>query len=165
MGRKSVLIGVLLLSGAVLASQVAAVGEVAAGDRVVYFYAAIGLGGLLCLLALWFGFSLFQRRQMVEILRRSQGTLNSILQGIDDPIVMVDKDLNLLWANDQAKMQFGENMVGRKCFESIQKRTQPCDPYPCMTLMAFRDGQARQGERRVTTPNGETRYYLCSSKG
>jgi diguanylate cyclase (GGDEF)-like protein/PAS domain S-box-containing protein len=164
MGRKSVLIGVLLLSGAVLASQVAAVGEVAAGDRVVYFYAAIGLGGLLCLLALWFGFSLFQRRQMVEILRRSQGTLNSILQGIDDPIVMVDKDLNLLWANDQAKMQFGEHMVGRKCYEAIQKRTQPCDPYPCMTLMAFRDGEARQWERRVTAPNGETRYYLCSSK-
>jgi diguanylate cyclase (GGDEF)-like protein/PAS domain S-box-containing protein len=77
---------------------------------------------------------------------------------------MVSSDLNILWANDAAEFFYGEDIGGRKCYEAIHGRAKPCEPHPCLTLQSFRDGQSREGERRVATPKGETRHFLCSSK-
>ncbi|MEZ4600244.1 MAG: EAL domain-containing protein [Syntrophotaleaceae bacterium] len=121
------------------------------------------LAGLEGLLSIWLGISLRRRRKLAESRGKALNTLNAILQGIEDPIFMVDKDLNIIWGNDTVKNLIGENAFGRKCYEVLHGRSKPCNPQPCLTVQSFFDGQPRHGERRVIS-NGVTRYFLCSSK-
>ena len=48
------------------------------------------------------------RKQAEEALRESEGKLNAMLQSIGDHMSMMDKDLNIIWANKTAKEVFGQ---------------------------------------------------------
>lgn len=82
-----------------------------------------------------------ERKQAEEALRESEGKLKAMLQSIGDHMSMMDKDLNILWANETAKKVFGEDIIGKKYYEVYHGRKEPCDPYPCLTLNAFQDGK------------------------
>ena len=102
-----------------------------------------------------------ERRQVEEQLRLSEGKLNTMLQSIVDHISMMDKDLNIIWANEIAKKIFGDDIVGKKCFEVYHRRREPCEPYPCLTLKAFQDGKVHEQDTLVTDQNGKTRHLHC----
>ncbi len=86
-----------------------------------------------------------------------------MLQSLGDHISMMDKDLNILWANDVAKGLFGDDIIGRKCYEVYHGRNKPCEPSPCLTLKAFEDGQRHEHETLVQTRAGETLHYACTA--
>jgi len=69
---------------------------------------------------------------------------------------MMDRDLNIIWANEIAKNMFGDDLVGRKCYEAYHHRKTPCEPYPCITLKAFQDGKIHARETEVIDKNGNT---------
>lgn len=162
--RKIVLIGaLLLLPSGVLAEQHAATKGVSKGHHSELRCSAASFTAVFGLITLWLTILLIQRKRMTDSLRKSETTLNNLLQGIDDPITMLDKDLNLLWANDKAKRLFGEDIVGRKCYEAFHGRAKPCEPYPCRALRAFRDGKTHEEECQLTSPDGKIQYFLCSA--
>jgi PAS domain S-box-containing protein len=103
------------------------------------------------------------RKEAEEALRESQGKLNAMLQSIGDHMSMMDKDLNIIWANDTAKKIFGEDIVGKKCYEVYHGRKEPCEPYPCLTLKAFRDGKVHEHDTSVTDKDGNTVYFHCTA--
>ncbi|MBE9542426.1 MAG: PAS domain-containing protein, partial [Proteobacteria bacterium] len=84
------------------------------------------------------------RKQAEEALLESEGKLNAMLQSIGDHMSMMDKDLNIIWANKIAKEVFGNDIIGKKCYETYHQRKEPCEPYPCLTLKAFRDGKVHK---------------------
>ena len=98
------------------------------------------------------------RKQAEETLRISEGKLGAMLRAIADDIAVIDNDLNIIWTNDVAKEIFGDDIVGRKCYEVYHKRNKPCEPYPCPTLQAFEDGNIHQYETQVTDKEGKNRY-------
>jgi PAS domain S-box-containing protein len=103
------------------------------------------------------------RKKAEEALRESQGKLNAMLQSIGDHMSMMDRDLNIIWANDIAKKIFGEDIAGKKCYEVYHGRKAPCEPYPCLTLKAFRDGKVHEHETQVISKNGEIIYFHCTA--
>ena len=103
------------------------------------------------------------RKKAEESLRESEGKLNAMLQSIGDHMSMMDKDLNIIWANDTAKKIFGEDIVGKKCYEVYHGRKEPCKPYPCLTLKAFRDGKVHEHDTSVTDKDGDTVYFHCTA--
>ena len=101
------------------------------------------------------------RKQAEEALCISEGKLGAMLRAIADDIAVIDNDLNVIWTNDAAREIFGDDIVGRKCYEVYHQRNKPCEPYPCPTLQAFQDGNIHQYETQITDKEGKSRYIHC----
>ena len=102
-------------------------------------------------------------KQLEEELRESEGKLAGMLESITDIISMMDRDLNILWANELAKRDFGSDIIGKKCYEVYHQRKTPCNPYPCSVLKAFHDGKMHQHEVTLVDKNGEIRFFEGSA--
>ncbi|GAG56932.1 unnamed protein product, partial [marine sediment metagenome] len=92
-------------------------------------------------------------------LRASEGKLNAMLRSIGDHISMIDRDLNIIWANEATKKMFGDDIVGKKCYEVYHKRKEPCEPYPCLTLKAFQDENVHEHDTEVMGKDGKIIYF------
>jgi len=101
------------------------------------------------------------RKQVEEALRISEGKLSTILSAIADDIALIDNNLNIIWTNDAAKEIFGDDIVGRKCYEIYHQRNKPCEPYPCPTLQALEDGKVHLYETQVTDMEGKSKHIHC----
>jgi PAS domain S-box-containing protein len=104
-----------------------------------------------------------ERKSTEKALRESEGKLSAMLQSLSDHMSMVDEDLNILWANDVAKGLFGDDIIGKKCYEVYHGRNKPCEPFPCLTLKAFEDEQLHEHETMVQTRAGQTLHYACTA--
>jgi PAS domain S-box-containing protein len=103
------------------------------------------------------------RKQAEKDFRESKGIHTAMLQSIGDHISMMDKDLNIIWANETAKILFGNDIVGKKCYEAYHQKDEPCKPYPCLTLRAFQDGKIHRHDTQVTDKDGRVVYFHCTA--
>jgi PAS domain S-box-containing protein len=103
------------------------------------------------------------RKYIERELRESEGKLTAILRSITDPMSMMDENLTIIWANEPAKQYFGNDIIGKKCYEAYHQRLDPCDPYPCFSLKAFRAGKLYHHETTVIDRLGEIRYFECTA--
>jgi len=101
------------------------------------------------------------RKCAEESLKASEGKLNAMLQSISDHMSMMDKDLNILWANDVAKRKFGDDIIGKKCYEVYHGRQSPCEPHPCLSLRAFQDGEVHEHDTEFVDKEGNTGWFHC----
>ena len=104
-----------------------------------------------------------ERKKSEEALRQSEGKLNAMLYSIGDHMSMMDRELNILWANEIAKNIFGDNIIGKKCYDVYHRREQPCEPHPCLTLRAFLDGKIHEHETSVIDKDGKTIHFHCTA--
>jgi len=104
-----------------------------------------------------------KRKRMEDALRDSEGKFNAMLQSLSDHLSMMDKDLNIIWANETAKKVFGNGIIGKKCYEVYHQRKEPCEPYPCLTLKAFQDGKVHEHDTQVVDKDGKIMYFHCTA--
>ena len=77
--------------------------------------------------------------------RRLSQEFNGLLDAIPDSLMLLDRDLKVLWANRTAGALSGvatEEMVGRNCYTLGYQRTTPCEPCPveqCFASGVLRD--------------------------
>ena len=134
------------------------------GERLIAFHNAVvrdSNGQIVG--ALFSADDITERKQAENSLRESEGKLNAMLQSIGDHMSMMDKDLNIIWANETAKKLFGNDIIGKKCYEAYHRRKEPCEPYPCITLKAFQDGGTHEHETEVIGEDGEIIYFHCTA--
>jgi diguanylate cyclase (GGDEF)-like protein/PAS domain S-box-containing protein len=104
-----------------------------------------------------------ERKQMEDALGESKEKLNAMVQSITDLMSMIDKDLNIIWANEPAKKFFGTDIVGKNCCEVYYGKKEPCEPYPCFAHMVFEDGKGRKHDTRVTAKDGKILFFHCTA--
>jgi PAS domain S-box-containing protein len=102
-------------------------------------------------------------KQAEALLRENESKLSAMLSSIGDHMSMMDKDLNILWANEIAGKIFGNDIIGKKCYEVYHKRTEPCEPYPCITLRTFQDGKIHKHDTQVIDQDGKTIFFHCTA--
>ena len=102
-------------------------------------------------------------KQAEALLRESESKLSAMLSSIGDHMSMMDKDLNIIWANEIAGKIFGNDIIGKKCYEVYHKRTEPCEPYPCITLRTFQDGKIHKHDTQVIDQDGKTIFFHCTA--
>ena len=95
-------------------------------------------------------------------LQESDAIPIAMLHSIGDHISMMDTDLNIVWANDTAKWLFGDDIVGKKCYEAYHRRDEPCEPIPCLTQRAFTEDKICD-RHTVVDKNGRTVYFHCTA--
>ncbi len=108
--------------------------------------------------ALGIAHDITDRKQAEEELYESRGKLNAMLESISDQISMVDRELNIIWANKSCEEVFGTGVVGKKCYEVFHNRPNPCGRDNCVAVKTFEDGQSHAHESRVTDKNGRIMY-------
>jgi len=55
----------------------------------------------------------------------------SILDGISDEIIVIDREYNLIYGNKSVQGKFGDgHLAGEKCYAVLHGEAKPCDPCP-----------------------------------
>jgi len=104
-----------------------------------------------------------EHKETEEKMDWDKSKLETMLESIPEHMSMMDRDLNILWANQTAKRIFGPDIVGRKCYEVYHGRREPCEPSPCITIRAFEDGEVHEHDTRVIDREGREISFHCSA--
>jgi PAS domain S-box-containing protein len=92
-------------------------------------------------------------------LRKSEEKLLGVIDSIADHMSTMDRQHNILWANEVAKKLFGPNLVGKKCYASYHGYAKPCEP--CIVSRCFEDGKVHEHETKVIGADGEHIAFWC----
>jgi diguanylate cyclase (GGDEF)-like protein/PAS domain S-box-containing protein len=103
------------------------------------------------------------RVQAEKAVRESEKKLQAILHSIGDPIRVVDRDLNITWANQAAHNLFGENILSQKCCALYEQRINCNEPFNCPSEAALADGKSHELILEVPVSNGEIRFFKTST--
>jgi PAS domain S-box-containing protein len=111
-------------------------------------------GLLITTLLVWFKEkkTIVESKRVEKALLESEEKLSGILHSVPDIIIVVDKDLHIIWSNPVASEFFGSNLVGKKCYEIFNFRHNPCDS--CCVKSCFKDGQISEHEIEIIEKNG-----------
>lgn len=77
-----------------------------------------------------------------------------VLQSMKDPVVMIDHDFRILWAN---RASTGSEAIGRSCYEEFQGRREPCAKCPVEAM--FSSGNGSVVEKWIPLANGSGRWF------
>lgn len=92
------------------------------------------------------------RKAAEKALREGEEKLAGIINSINDHMVMLDEDLNILWANNTAKKAFGNDLENRKCHEIFAGLHRPCED--CIAEKCFQEGRMQEREINLKKENG-----------
>ena len=92
-------------------------------------------------------------------LRKSEEKPSGVIDSIPDHMSMMDRQHNILWANEVAKNLFGPNLVGKKCYASYHGYDKPCEP--CIVSKCFEDGKVHEHKTKVIGADGEHIDFWC----
>jgi len=94
--------------------------------------------------------------------QESELQLDSLLDSVGECMTMVDRDLHVIWSNKAGKKLFGDNIIGRKCYQVYQKQVSPCPLDWCPAMRAFKDGKTKEYDTRVFAQDGRQIDLHCT---
>ncbi len=104
-----------------------------------------------------------KRREIERALQDSETKLNTILDSIWDYVWMVDKDLNIVWANYTARERFKHDIIGKKCyFVCCHKNNNNKHPH-CLASKVFRNGNMREYVIKCPIKGKDVQFIHCKA--
>ena len=94
-----------------------------------------------------------KRKQATETIETSEKEKAIILDSLSELVTYMDKDLEIVWANNAAGESVGfdpNELIGQHCYEVWHQRNESCEE--CPVLKAIETGEFQLGE--LTTPDG-----------
>jgi PAS domain S-box-containing protein len=104
-----------------------------------------------------------ERKKLEEALRQSRGKLNAMLESIADPMVMIDKNLDVIWSNEATKQLFGDDRIGRKCHEFHGLPDTTCGSSDCIVSQTLREGKPHSCDVTLRDTMGLRRSFHCTA--
>lgn len=98
-----------------------------------------------------------QLRGEIEEYKLSKEKLAGILASVTDHMGMIDDQHNIVWANDFAKKLFGEDIIGRKCYNIYHRYDKPCKS--CVVRRCFEDGNIHEHETEAILADGSRKIF------
>ena len=92
-------------------------------------------------------------------LKQSEEKRRAVLDGISDAVIVLDRDLNIIWANEVAVNQYGA-ISGRKCYEAYKWLKEPCSN--CIARKTWEDGMIRSSEEEGILKDGSRITFVAS---
>ena len=90
--------------------------------------------------------------------------LQNVINSIDQSVMVIDKDYNVLLANDAAKYFSVEGIIKDplhpKCYELSHNQDHPCESeqHPCMLIDTFEQKKSHQRVHKHVDPSGEEKF-------
>lgn len=99
-------------------------------------------------------------------INHTQAKFQAILDTVDVHISLINRDLNIVWANRKTRNHFGDDIVGRHChYVCFGGCKPPCaDIEKCLVRDAFLHDAEQRGNAEVTGPDGRKLYYSGTAR-
>lgn len=99
-----------------------------------------------------------------EGLRNFLEQREKITEGIQEGIMLVDKEFNILWANKALMRRHGD-ILGNKCYRVSHKRESPCEPPDdaCPVVEALKEKRVVSLTHTHVDKNNHTRFFEVSA--
>jgi PAS domain-containing protein len=81
----------------------------------------------------------------------------SIVREISQVVIVLDPELNIVWANKKAAEAAGTEPVGHKCHKLFMGNNKPCNG--CHTLETFKTGETIPNKSTVKYEDGSEKYF------
>jgi PAS domain S-box-containing protein len=91
-----------------------------------------------------------KHKQTEEELSQAKAMLQTVFDGISDPLVMLDNTLSIRMLNEAAQKFYqvtdNKNVIGKPCYEEMKGKSSPCEG--CEVPRAILNGKRRRFERK-----------------
>jgi PAS domain S-box-containing protein len=99
-----------------------------------------------------------EHKQAEEALQIERNKLQSVIDAMQDDLTIQDKEYNIIYQNEPARISSGGDRVGEKCYRVYEGQESICED--CPVKKAFKDGKPHTSERqRVPLPSGEFAFF------
>ena len=88
---------------------------------------------------------------------RGKIDFEGIVKEISQVVIVLDSELNIVWANKKALEAAGTDPVGHKCHKLYMGNDKPCNG--CHTLETFKTGETIPNKSTVKYQDGSERYF------
>ncbi len=102
-----------------------------------------------------------ERKQAEDALRESEQQLAGITNAVTDRMSMIDKNHNIVWANDISKKWFGQDIIGKKCYAAYRGQETVCEG--CIVSKTFADGEIHEFETDAVGTDGKKMIFWCTT--
>jgi PAS domain S-box-containing protein len=102
------------------------------------------------------GRDITERKQAEEELQTEKNKLQSLIDAMEDGLIIQDRDYNIIYQNEPLKEIYGDHL-GEKCYRAYTSGDKMCDD--CPVAMAFKDGKSHTMEKEVTLPSGKVIFW------
>ncbi len=82
---------------------------------------------------------------------QKEALFEAVLDNVTDAIIVIDKDLKVIFQNEAVQRMYGPKM-GERCFQAYRGRQEPCEN--CIILDVIKDGKPRRALRDLQRPDG-----------
>jgi PAS domain S-box-containing protein len=93
-------------------------------------------------------------------LKEAQEKQRAILDGIGDAVVVLNSNLNILWANETASKQYG-SVTGKQCFEEFEWLEKPSTDH--LVSKTYADGLVNTIEKEGVLKDGIRINFIANS--
>ena len=108
------------------------------------------------------GRDITERKKKEQEIKESEEKLNLILSNISDLVILISKDLKLLYMNKAAKEEFGNHHIGNVCYDVLMNREKACEDCSFNKLIYNYNADIRF-ETAFTNPlTNEKKYFEYS---
>jgi PAS domain S-box-containing protein len=98
-----------------------------------------------------------ERKQVEEALQAEKNKLQSLIDAMEDNIIIQDRDYNIIYQNEPSEISSGGDHVGEKCYRVYEGDEKVCKG--CPVEKAFKDGKSHTSERQRVLPSGEVTFW------
>jgi PAS domain S-box-containing protein len=102
-----------------------------------------------------------ERKQAEEVLQAERNKLQSIIDAMQDGLTIQDRDYNIIFQNEPARISSGGDHVGEKCYRIYEGNETICKD--CPVKKSFKDGKPHVSERQRVLPSGELSFWETTS--
>ena len=92
-----------------------------------------------------------ERKWGEETLKSTNQLLTAILCSLTECIILIDREYNIIWVNNETENLFNPQFVGKKCFEFLLNSHKPCKH--CIARKTFADGKIHESEYNFKAQN------------
>ncbi len=85
-----------------------------------------------------------QRKWSEETLKNTNQLLTAILCSLTESIILIDKEFNIIWVNNETQNLFNSQFEDKKCYEFLLNSNKPCKH--CIAKKCFTDGKIHEYE-------------------
>jgi GAF domain-containing protein len=85
-----------------------------------------------------------ERKWAEETLKNTNQLLTAILCSLTESIILIDKEYNIIWVNNETENLFHSEFIGKKCYEFLLNSNKPCKR--CIASKTFSDGEIHENE-------------------
>ena len=92
---------------------------------------------------------IIERKEVQNALLKSRAMLQSVFDGISEPLLLLDKNLTLKTLNKSAVKYYGNkgrDALGKACYRAFKERSEPCEE--CVIASAVLEGRHGDFERK-----------------